>query len=199
MWLEGGLEDHLLWDILKLLNDSRRAGVLSLESDAGKAEIGIRAGLITSARTPTNRDTRAVEEILTKWQHGRFRFECRAANQSENINLPISMAVLEASRQVGEWSEIEKLIPSTASIPKILETPTGENSIHLQQEEWKVLTQIDGRKSIAQIARDLAWSEFETVKVTFRLVLAKLVSIGAPPEPETEAKPRGIFARLRRR
>ena len=199
MWLEGGLEDHLLWDILQLLNDSRREGVLSLESDAGRAEIGIRAGQITWARTGANRDTRAVEEILTKWQEGKFRFECRPANQPETMNLPISMAVLEASRQVGEWSEIEKLIPSTASIPKILETPTGDNSIHVQQAEWKVLTQIDGRKTVAQIARDLAWSEFETVKVIFRLVLAKLVSVGAPPCQAAGAKPQGFFARLRRR
>lgn len=199
MWLEGGLEEHLLWDVLQLLNDSRREGVLTLESDGDTAEIGIRAGLIVYARTGSSRDIRAVESILTKWRTGRFRFECRPPSLPETMNLPISMAVLEASRQMGEWSEFEKLITSTASVPKILETPTGNPSIHLQQTEWKVLTQIDGHKTIAQIAHDLAWSEFETVKVIFRLVMAKLVGIGAPPPPDTAPKPRGLLARLRHR
>jgi hypothetical protein len=200
MWLEGSLENHLLWDVLQLLNDCKREGTLALESDRGTAELEIRAGLITYAKTDKNQGDWAVEEILTKWQQGRFRFESKKLSEPEMLNLSIAQAVLEASRKVGEWAEIEKLIPSTAYIPKILEAPQGEEDlIHLEQSEWKVLTQIDGTKSVAEIARDLAWSEFETAKFIFRLARTKLISITPPFQPAKEKKPHGLFSRFSQR
>lgn len=196
MWLEGGIENHLLWDVLQLLNDSKREGRFLIESTNGHAELGIRAGLITYARTDTNQGEWAVEEVLTTWKEGRFRFELAKLTEPETMNLSIAQAVLEASRMVGEWAEIEKLLPSTSYIPKIVDVPqTEEDSIHLEQTEWKVLSQIDGKKSVAEIVLSLSLSEFETAKFIFRLARAKFITIVPPPPPVEEQKGRGLFHR----
>lgn len=199
MWLEGSIENYLLWDVLQLLNDSKRAGRIVLESDPTHGELGIRAGLITYAKTDKNEGEWAVVEILTTWKQGRFRFDSTELNETETMNLSIAQAVLDASRIVGEWNEIEKLLPSIDHIPKILDIPqAAEDLIHLEQTEWKVLTQIDGKKSVAEIARHLSWTEFETAKFIFRLARAKLITIAPPSHPVKDKKPRGLFGRFRR-
>lgn len=191
MWLEGGVEEMALVDLLQFMWLSNRAGVLKVEGPQGTGVIHIKDGAITHAVAGERSGLEAVDEIL-RWGRGRFRFDTAGSIQKTH-NFPLQGVILEATRQIDEWQEIRKVIPSLDCIPKIMEPlPPELDEIRIEPEEWRVLSQVDGERSLRSIVKRLGYSEFDGARILFRLARARLVQIIPPP------KPGGPFKRFRR-
>ena len=80
----------------------------------------------------------------------------------------------EAEQRVEVWKVIAEVIPSTSSIMR-LARDLGVASLTIDAGDWRVLSLVDGRASIADIVRTLGMSAFAVCGVLHRLAIAGAV------------------------
>lgn len=177
MPLLGSLEEFEIADVLQLIQFSQKDGCLTIKGKDSEGKIYFAGGLVTHAVSENASGERAIEQIL-RLNSGEFRFELDITSREHSIDLPIQHIILESARKIDEWQKISRLIPSVDVIVKIVEVPdsTVEN-IRLTPNEWRVLSFVDGRSTIKQIAAKANLEDFETAKIFFGLASSGLVMI----------------------
>lgn len=184
MALIGNLEEFEIADVLQLIQFSQKDGCLTIKTDNEEGKIYFAGGLVTHATSDNATGERAIEQIL-RWHKGGFRFEVGVSSDEHSIDLPIQHIILESARKIDEWQKISRLIPSVDVFVKIVEVPdsTVEN-IRLTPNEWRVLSFVDGRSSVKEIAAKANLEEFETAKIFYGLASSGLVIIVRRPKKE---------------
>ena len=173
--LQGNLKDFEITDILQLIHMNKKDGSLEItvKDDVGK--IFFESGIVVHAETKETTGENAVQKILM-WTEGDFVFYADKKTERRTIELPIQHLMLEAARQIDEWKQIEKIIPSLDLIIKIVEEPELDTeNIKLTSEEWKMLTFVDNNLTIKELAQKVNQSEFETAKIFVGLISSGLV------------------------
>ncbi|MBV9108651.1 MAG: DUF4388 domain-containing protein [Gemmatimonadetes bacterium] len=126
---------------------------------------------------------------LVQWKDGYFRFEERPAaqNGSVSVRVPTESLLMEAARRVDEWSTLENKIPHMEVIPALVSDSADGPAIDLHPSEWEVLAEIDGERTLKEIAVALGRAEFEVAKIVYGLVTTGIVEIleERPDEPQT--------------
>jgi hypothetical protein len=123
-----------------------------------------------------------VNQLIT-WQDGDFRFENEMKPPPGKINVRINLEniILEGSRRLKEWEQLIEEIPSLDMALKFVDRPqVNIRNIHLTPIEWKVITYINPKNSINQIARAIGLDELEIRRVIYGLLQAGLVQIVRP-------------------
>ncbi|MBI4726323.1 DUF4388 domain-containing protein [candidate division TA06 bacterium] len=187
MGLEGNLKDFDLADILQLISLGKKTGALNVGSESDKGAIFFEGGAAVFASAGDIHGDGAITRIL-RWRKGSFIFKPDETAGRHNVQSPIMHLVLEAARQIDEWEDIQKLIPSLDLVLAIEEKPpAGTEDIQLQPLEWKVLATVDGSRPITQIIKDSHLGDFETCKVLYGLLssgLLKVLPAAKPAQPE---------------
>ena len=198
MGLEGSFEDFDITDIFQLIHLGAKDGALHMSDDEGVGIIYFKGGLVTHATAVDKRGKNAIQKIL-RWSKTRFEFKPKELAPEKTIELPIQQVILEAARQIDEWKRIEKLISSIDVVVEIItELDEGIENIKLQPEEWKVLTFVNGKTTIKEIAQKTRLSEFDTSKIIFGLTSSGLVKIQKPKGVKKEEVPGGIEKLLKK-
>ena len=115
-----------------------------------------------------------------------YEFIEGAITSSEVITLKMSIGnlIYEGIKRVDNWTRIRNEMPSTDIVLKLSSDPASiYQDVELNQQDRKVLSLVDGRKTIKEII-DTAWlGSFEAMKILY-----VLCSIGVLEEkaPETE-------------
>jgi hypothetical protein len=192
MALQGNLEDFELTDVFQLIQLGQKDGGLRIQSAEDVGIVYFKGGMVVHAKTNTLLGEPAIDTILS-WKRGRFIFNPTEETLEHTVDLPIQQVILEAARRIDEMNKIQKLIPSTEVVVKIVEVPdAGVEKIHLKPEEWKVLSFVDGSLSIQDIALKVNISEFETTRILYGLISSGLVelnkSVVKPPKPTEPIK-----------
>lgn len=186
MGLEGNLKDFDLSDILQLIHMGQKTGALEVVAETESGVIFFQNGSAVHAVAQDLSGDEAVNRIL-RWRQGHFAFKPDAATGYKSIKTPLQHLVLDAARQIDEWTDIQKLIPSLDLVPAIEENPSaGTEDIQLQPNEWRVLAIVDGSKTIRDLIRDGHMGDFETCKILYGLVSSGLVKASQPPKPPPE-------------
>jgi len=131
---------------------------------------------------------------LVQWKDGYFRFEETPAvqNGGVGVRVPTESLLMEAARRVDEWSTLENKIPSMAVIPALVpDTPDGP-TLDLHPSEWEVLAEIDGKRTLKDIATQLGRAEFEVAKIVYGLVTTGIVEILEEPAETVSAASRPL-------
>jgi hypothetical protein len=130
---------------------------------------------------------------LVRWTEGYFRFEETPPFDGGRVSLrvPTESLLMEAARRIDEWSTLEKKIPHLGLVPSLV-LAEGETAptLDLKPVEWEVLSEIDGVRSLRDIAREVGRSEFDVGKIVFGLLSTGVVTLDEAPEtpsPETSA------------
>lgn len=206
MALHGDLKDFELHDIFQFIQMGGKKGALHLECEQGEGLIYFENEKIMHAEVGEDVGTDAINIVL-KWDKGKFSFNPGESTEKRTIDMPIQNVVLEAARQIDEWKKMEDVIPSTSVVIDFVEEPDVGN-IELQPHEWKVMSFIDGDKSIKDIANQLDMETFEVGKIVYGLVKSGLIKVleekkeeenndkeEIENEDEEEPKRRGFFRR----
>lgn len=193
MGLEGNLQDFDLSDILQLIQMGKKTGALEVEAGKDAGSIFFNEGAAVHATATDIRGDEAVNRIL-RWRQGSFAFKADVTTDQHSIKAPLQHLVLEAARQIDEWHDIQKLLPSLDLVLAIEENPAaGTEDIKLEPAEWRVLALVDGMRSINQVIKESHMGDFETCKVLYGLVssgLLKQVAKPKPVEPPPPAAPK---------
>lgn len=141
---------------------------------------------------------------LIQWKDGYFRFEEGPAPQhgAVAVRVPTESLLMEAARRIDEWSTLENKIPHMGVIPSLTADADMGATLDLHPAEWEVLAEIDGVRTLKQIAGGLGRSEFDVAKIVYGLVSTGVVDIleepvAGPPAPSGERPVRDILGEAR--
>jgi hypothetical protein len=116
---------------------------------------------------------------LIQWKDGYFRFEESAAHNGGGVGVrvPTESLLMEAARRVDEWSTLEPKVPHMGVIPALVQDSAESPTLDLHPSEWEVLAEIDGARTLKEIAAGLGRSEFTVAKIVYGLVTTGVVEI----------------------
>jgi len=128
---------------------------------------------------------------LMGWTEGPFRFDDESALGSDAILVPIDLqpVIVEGTRRRKEVEELDKLIPDLDVALRFPENPREKfKGIHLNVDEWKVVSYVNPKNTVRMIMKQLNMSEVEIKRVILTLNQASLVEIVSKTAPSA-AKP----------
>jgi hypothetical protein len=127
---------------------------------------------------------------LMSWNEEPFRFDDDVLPDKDRIQIPIDLenVIIEGSRRTREINELNEHLPNLDMALRFPENPKEKfKGIHLSVEEWRVVSFVNPKNSIRQIAKANNMSEMEIRRVVYGLEQAGLVELVKPPGMEQAA------------
>lgn len=126
-----------------------------------------------------------IEEIvynLFSWRDGDFTFRENESPKNAQflVALPTMNVVMEGTRRIDEWMEIQKVLPPDDVMLAISKAPkVKREEVKLSIEEFQILGLINGERTIADLMDQSPIGEFVTCRAIYRLINGNLVkSVG---------------------
>ena len=123
---------------------------------------------------------------LFTWAEGLFRFEANTLPSPGHITIPIDLesVIMEGSRRLKEWEILQEELPNLDICLRFTDRPDARlQNINLTVEEWRVVSFVNPRNTMRQIARANNLSDFEIRRIIYGMLQAGLVEIIRPPRP----------------
>ncbi len=120
--------------------------------------------------------TNIIRRLFT-WVEGLFRFETTMLPPEDRINVKLDLEnlIIEGSRHLREWEELQDEIPSLDLSLKFTDRPM--TNLNLSVEEWKVVKYIDPKNTMRQISTAVKLNEMEMRRIVYGLLQAGLVEM----------------------
>ena len=204
IYAQMGNEDGSLTGILTRAGKitSKQAQVIRQHAtDKNDKELGL---LLINAGYLTQQDILASirEHVLSivyklfTWVEGLFRFDADVLPPDDaiTIRLDLENIIMEGTRHLQEFEMLKEEIPSLEMALNFVDRP-GANirDVQLTVEEWKVVSYINPKNTIRQIAKANKMNELEIRRIVYGLLQAGLVEIvrpeGMPLPPQARALP----------
>lgn len=169
------------------IKDDRELGVLL--SNAGYVT---QKDIVDSVR---NYVLEVVYKLFT-WPEGTFRFEPNVLPVEGRITVSIDLenVIMEGSRRLREWERLQEELPNLDVALRFTDRPDARlRTINLTVEEWRVVSFINPRNTIRQIAQYNHMSDFQIRRIVYGLLQAGLVEL-VPPEGVEVKPPPGVPA-----
>ncbi len=186
-----GQEDNSLVTVLYKANKLSSAQHRALQDRAGNMsdkELGL---LLINADYISQQDILSslqnhfigVVNRLFTWVEGLFRFESEMLPPEDKITVRIGLEniIIEGSRRLREWEQLQDEIPNLEMALKFADRPgTNIRNFNLSVEEWRVVSFINPKNTMRQIARATKMSDLEIRRIVYGLLQAGLVQIIRP-------------------
>lgn len=133
---------------------------------------------------------------LFAWAEGLFSFNAKAPPPAGKILTRIDLGnlIIEGARRLREWEKLQDEIPDLDMALKFTDRPgTDIHKLNLSVEEWRVVSYINPRNTIRQIARATKMTDLEIRRIVYGLLQAGLVEL---VRPEGVAPPKTIRTAL---
>jgi hypothetical protein len=200
-----GREDGGLAAVLykaKKLSAAQYKSIQQRGAQISDKELGlllINAGYLTQEDILTNLQqhfTDIIQRLFT-WVEGVFHFEndLLPPNDRISVRLDLENLIIEGSRQMREWEQLQDEIPSLDMALKFTDRPgTNMRNVNLSVEEWRVVSYINPRNTMRQISSATKMNELEIRRIVYALIQAGLVEVtrvegAAPPTPSVRVFP----------
>lgn len=178
MGIEGNIESFPLTDVITLLSNSGKSGILYINGKKGsetlKGEIYIKSGKIINAIC---KDLNGEEAFyyLFLIDEGNFSFKPKEINMPVIINKTPDLLMIEAIRTSEETKDLYKKIPPGHTLIELNPNPP-ENNIELTPEEWQVLNIFFNPISIDDAMKLINFPETKTLKIIYALLSVGLLN-----------------------
>jgi len=159
----------------------------------GKSDKEIGHLLVTARRVTQNDIIQSVRQNvldtvykLFTWGEGLFRFDANKLPNSGYITIPIDLesVIMEGSRRLKEWEILQDELPDLDVALRFTDRPDARlRNINLTVEEWRVVSFVNPRNSIRQIAKANNLSDFEIRRIVYGMLQAGLVEFVSRPKP----------------
>lgn len=121
--------------------------------------------------------------LLFTWGEGLFRFENDLLPPADKITVRLGLEniIIEGARRMKELEQLQDEIPSLDMALKFADNPgTNIRKVNLSVDEWRVVSYINPKNSIRQIARATKMNDVEIRRIVYGLLQAGLVQIIRP-------------------
>jgi hypothetical protein len=175
MSFQGSIQELPVPDIIQLVSVSGKTGMFMLVRGGERGYIYLRNGRIVHAELGNLKGEEAVY-ALAIWSTGDFQFTPGKEIETHTIEKTNTSLLMEAARRLDEWKVLARKIPGVEYVPVLKGREMGE-PITLSPPEWNLVTHIDGRRTVEELARSMSSNSFDTAKVLYGLVTADLVEM----------------------
>jgi len=129
-----------------------------------------------------------IQQLFT-WVEGRFKFDPSQDVPDNKIPVRIALEdlIIQGSRQMAEWEQLNFEIPNLDMALAFTDRP-GVNlkKVNLNVEEWRVVSYINPKNSIRQIAKASKMNDLEIRRIVYGLLQAGLVRLVRPEGAPTQ-------------
>lgn len=179
---QGGHLATMLQQAGKLTEEEARK-IRSQKDIKNDKELGVL--LINAGRVSQDDIMRSVRTYILNnvysfftWSDGNFRFEASVLPFEDRITIPINLenVIMEGSRRMQEWEQLQDELPDLDVALRFVERPDARiRDINMSVEEWRVVSFINPRNTVRQIAQFNNMSDFQIRKIVYALLQAGLV------------------------
>jgi hypothetical protein len=140
-----------------------------------------------------------IEEIvynLFSWHEGDFDFHENAQpkNAPFLIELSTMNVIMEGTRRIDEWLEIQKVLPPDDMLFCIAKSPkVNREELTISLDEFRMLALINGERTLTELIELSPMGEFVTCRSMYRLIVNNLIEVAGkrqvqevPQEDEEE-------------
>lgn len=133
-----------------------------------------------------------IEEIvynLFSWQDGDFKFHEGAApkNAPFAIELTTMNVIMEGTRRIDEWMEIQKVVPPDDVMLQMAKSPKiNRDEVTISLDEFRLLALINGERTLPQLINLSPMGEFVTCRALYRLIVGNLVEVAGRTEKSAD-------------
>lgn len=157
-------------------------------SDRQLGHLLIQAGYVTQSDVIQSVRQHILDVVykLFTWVDGVFRFDANKLPPAEHITIPIDLesVIMEGSRRLKEWEQLQEELPDLDVCLHFTDRPDARlRNINLTVEEWRVVSFINPRNTIRQIAQANNLSDFQVRRIVYGMLQAGLVRIIQPEKP----------------
>ena len=143
-------------------------------------------------------NTKQVEAILYNllfWKKGRFEYKDAKLNLKGMIVTQLNpmKLILEASRRIDELSVLREFIPSDRLVFKMSGKVQSKEEIKLNANEWRILSLIDGTRTVRQIIDESGYDEFAVYKIFFSVISSGLIEQKEEVQLDDDAVQQGDY------
>jgi hypothetical protein len=192
--ISGDLENTRCPEIIKILSLGKRSGRLYLTNGSDSGNIFFADGEVIHAQCGALNGIKAIQEIAV-WTSGEYRFFVDEPADMQTVIMGIDEVLAETTSHLRQMDKITSLIPSSSAV-YALEPDIRDKEVQLKSIQWRVLTTIDGKKSIADIAQSINLGVSDCMKILYTLLRMGLLRDAAQQDnqevrraiklPETE-------------
>ena len=155
-------------------------------SDKALALMLINANYVTQADVVRSIQQHTLDIVfdLMMWSQEPFVFEENVLPPPDRITVPIDLknVIIEGTRRAQEVRPLEEELPNLDMALKFPDTPGDKfRGIHLSVEEWRVVSFINPKNSIRQVAKACNMTDTEIRRIVYGLLQAGLVELVRPP------------------
>src|SRR5215472_19222386 len=179
--MQGNLAQISLNDILLLATGGKKSGVLKLSRGKETVEVYISDGNIIHATCPIGEGEKALLYPVT-WGEGVFTLMPNGTPATTTIRKTSAEILNEVKAMTREWETILEVIPSGKAVFRIADLPPENTGpITVPNVGWRILSKLDGARSVQEIAEILCIPFAYTAKVIYSLHQNGLVEPAAAP------------------
>lgn len=192
-----GKEAHNLPTILyqaEKISEGQMRTLQERSSAANDKELGLQmvnAGLVSQQDIIESLQAHFSNIVrqLFAWDEGQFKFDAgqQLSNDHIPVSIPLENLVIEGSRQSRETKQLKLEIPDLNMALAFTERPGIDlKKFSLSVEEWRVVSYINPKNTIAQIAKAGKHSDIQIRRIVFSLLEAGIIKLVRPAGAATQ-------------
>jgi hypothetical protein len=195
--MQGNLSQISLNDILLLATGGRKTGVLRFSRGKENVEVYFVDGSIVHATCPIGDGEKALVYPVT-WGEGTFTLMPNDTAPTTTIQKATAEILDDVKAMSREWETILEIIPSGKTVFHIADLDEGHaDAITVPHVAWRVLSKLDGARTVQEVAELLRIPYAYAAKVFFNLYKSRLIDIITPSsKPGGELVPEALIDRL---
>jgi len=182
--LNGNLEAFTLPDVLRFIASGGVTGRVEITRDEVEGELAVDQGRFVGARLTEEEAPSTVDEaldvavLLFDGSGGTFNVAVEEWVGGP-LNLTADELVKAVERRRKEWAAVVEVLGSLDEALVIVnELPEGTEQITIRANQWRLLSFVDGRRSVQDIAGDAASSVYATAVALSEMANAGLIARG---------------------
>jgi hypothetical protein len=191
VYAQVGSEEPTLTFILRRsgkLTDEQARALRQRPEAANDKALGlllINAGYVTQAEIlqGIRQHITDVAFRLFTWVEGMFNFEASQLPPNERITVPIDLenVIIEGSRRMREWESLQDELPNLDMALRFTDKPDAKlRNVNLSVEEWRVVSFINPKNTMRQIAKANNMSDLDIRRIVYALLQAGLLEVVRP-------------------
>jgi hypothetical protein len=175
--MQGNLSQIGLADLLLLATSGKKTGVLTMTHGKESVEVFLSDGKIVHATCPIGEGEKALLYPVT-WSEGSFVLGANGTAPATTVQKSADEILGEVKAMAREWEVILEVIPSGKAVFKIAELPEDHTGpVTVPNVGWRVLSKLDGIRTVSEIAELLRIPFAYTAKVIYNLHKSGLVEL----------------------
>jgi hypothetical protein len=195
--MQGNLSQINLNDLLLLATGAKKSGVLQLTHGKEIVDIYLNEGNIVHAKCPIGEGEKALLYPVT-WDEGTFNLLLSGIAPAATITKESSQILDDLKAMTHEWQTILEVVPSGNALFRIADlSEDNTGPITIPNVGWRVLSKLDGIRTVQEVAEILRIPFAYIAKVLFNLHQSGLIqSIVAPVKPVADFVPTALLDSL---